>query len=321
MPLPSRLSGTVPSPSPRGNSGGHVAPNSFEGLKRRVLAKLEDRLDPNTSKRMPVSLLRQSIRSQAEQVADQEIKGQLARPERDRLVDEVLAELLGYGPLDELFRDPAVREIMVTGPHAVLARRDQHWLPTNVKFRDEEHVRDCLEKIATHADAVGGILASMAVFDVKLPNGFRVVAVMPPEALGQPASAVLVRGEVIPTPMVTPAPIGGGGTGTHTPLAGGTGSRGALAPVGYDLQTPAPQASPLESDGDQHLARYRTRITDRILKKMANLGVFDLRRIDPNELRKVVAAYVAEYCQVENIYLSDTDQAKLTLEILTGINR
>src|SRR5262245_1046143 len=77
---------------------------SFESLKSRIVAKLEERLDTSTSKRMPSSLLRQSLLSAAEQITEQEGRA-LAKPDRERMVAEVLAELLGYGPLVELFQD------------------------------------------------------------------------------------------------------------------------------------------------------------------------------------------------------------------------
>ena len=176
---------------------------SLEAVKRRVLAKLEERLDMSASKRMPQSLLRQSLRQQADQAADQETRG-FAKADRDRLVEEVLGELLGYGPLEELFADPGVREVMVIGPGAVIARREHgQWLPTSVKFRDETHVRATLDRIATHADPIGPVMASMVVFDMKLPNGFRALAVIPPEALGQPATAAFVRERSFP-PQVPP---------------------------------------------------------------------------------------------------------------------
>src|SRR5690242_12305978 len=114
---------------------------SFEAIKTRVLARLEDRTELTSSKRMPPSILRQGLRTAAEQAAEIEARG-MGRVDRDRLVDEVLSELLGYGPLEELFRDAAVREVLVAGPHAVIVRRDHAgWAPCNVRFRDEEHLR------------------------------------------------------------------------------------------------------------------------------------------------------------------------------------
>ena len=92
VPTAARKSGPIPYPGTQ----------SFELAKTRVLAKLEDRFDPTASKRMPPALLRQSIRQHAEQIAEQEARG-LSKPERERLIDEALAELL-WDPLESTCR-------------------------------------------------------------------------------------------------------------------------------------------------------------------------------------------------------------------------
>jgi pilus assembly protein CpaF len=308
--------------------------HSIEGLKTRILAKLEDRLDPSASKRMPASLLRQSIRTHAEQVTDVEARG-LPRVERDRLVDEVLAELLGYGPLDSLFKDPTVREIMVTGPHMVIARRDQgQWLPTSVKYRDEDHVRWSLDKLATHADPVGGSLSSTNLFDLLLPNGFRVIGLIPPPALGQPANASFIRVETTATPTVAaeppqmtlsksnPSPISSGSSASTRPVPGGI--TASPRPGSGLIHTPPPRNGSSDaaiSNGSDTLAKHRNRIIERLISKLARLGVYDIQRVEINELRKAVTAYVREYVAIENIYLSETDQCRLMLEILAAMQR
>jgi len=301
---------------------------SFEAIKTRALAKLEDRMDPSTSKRMPASLLRQSIRTHAEQIAETEGRG-LPKPERERLVEEVLAELLGYGPLEELFRDAGVREVMVTGPHAVIARRDQgQWLPTNIRFRDEDHLRSALDKLATHADPLGGMIASLNLFDLKLPNGFRAVGVIPPPALGQPATVAFIRVDAAPVPIPAdtvagPAsgryPMPSTGSGSTATARATPGSPTASPRPGSNLiTTPAPRAVPADADP---LAKHRNRIMERLTSKLASLGVYDVRRVEVTEFRKVVAAYVSEYVNSENVFLSDADQGRLMLEILTVMHR
>ena len=88
-------------------------------------------------------------------------------------MEEGLA-VCGYGPLAELFRDPSVREVMVAGPTTVLARRDTAgWVPTTARFANDEHLGESLDRLATHADPVGPVTASVHLFDLKLPNGFR----------------------------------------------------------------------------------------------------------------------------------------------------
>ena len=304
--LPSRPPGTPAAPSAARKSGPIAFPQaSYETVKRRVLLKLEERLDMSASKRMPQSLLRQSLRKQADQIAEQEARG-FPQADRDRMIDEALGELLGYGPLEELFADAAVREIMVTGPGAVIARRDQgQWLPTSVKFRDEDHVRSVLDRIATHADAVGPVMASMTVFDMKLPNGFRAIAVIPPAALGQPASAAFLREPPVPGPSgAAPSAPRSPGVALHTTPALRTG----------------PTDSPAPGERDP-LARYRARILERILTKFARMGLHDVSRLDVNDLQKVISAYVSEFGTTDKIYLSESDQDRLTLEILTSLRK
>jgi hypothetical protein len=288
---------------------------SFEAVKARVLARLEDRLDPAASKRMPTSLLRQSLRGSAEQLADQEARG-LCRPDRDRLVEEVLAELLGCGPLEELFRDPGVREVLVAGPHAVIARRAVgNWLPTSVKFRDAGHLLAVLDRLAARADPVGGATTSVNLFDLQLANGFRAVGVIPPPALGQPATAAFIRTES-PAAPVPPGPVPAAPPSGRCPPA--PGSITASPRPGSHLVGP-PEVPPSGDRGP--LARYRNRIVERLIAKFAALGVYDLQRVEVTELRKVVAAYIAEYCSAENIYLGDDDRGRLLLEIMTAMRR
>lgn len=301
---PQPLSGS--SGGPAGPRTGKFPPMSFDALKTRLLTRLEDRLDPSASKRMPASLLRQSLRTFTEQLADVEARS-LPRADRDRLVEEVLAELLGYGPLEELFKDPTVREVLVAGPHAVIARREMgNWLPTSIKFRDETHLLAALDRLATHADPVGGVTTSVNLFDLKLPNGFRAVGVVPPPALGHPATVAFIR--------IDPTNAAPGETPTPSSAAA-------------DVPTTSPKpgshlTGPPEGSGERSpLLRYRNRIIERLITRLAGLGVYDVSRVEVTELRKVVAAYIAEYCQTENIYLSETDRGRLLLEILTVMGR
>jgi hypothetical protein len=328
--VPKRPSGPYNPASAARTSGSIPFPGMqpFDAAKSRVLAKLEDRMDTSASKRMPSSLLRQTLRQQAELLTEQESRG-LIKSDRERLVEEVLAELLGYGPLDELFKDAAVREVMVTGPQVVIVRRElETWAPTNIRFRDEEHFRTALDRLATHADSVGGVTTSVNLFDLKLPNGFRAVGVVPPTALGASAVVAFIRVEPAPnaagttqaaasTPALnitspsadaTNKPVSGSITVSPRPVSGST----AIA-------APAPRTTLLaESDP---LVKHRNKIIERFISTLSRMGVYDLQRVEVAELRRVVAAYVAEYIAAENIYLSDSDQGRLQLEILTAMHR
>jgi len=301
---------------------------SLDTLKARIVAKLEERLDPGTSKRMPASLLRQSLLSAAEIITEQEARG-LPKAERVRLVADVLAELLGYGPLEELFADLTVREIMVAGPHAVIVRYDgSEWLPSNVKYRDEDHIRAAIDRLAAHADPVGGVTTSVNLFDLKLPNGFRAVAVVPPVALGVGATLAFVRCE--PAAGSAPSPAAAAESSHGSDHSGGarppsSASVSSRPPSSQSVMTGSssaanPTGRPL-SGGLGALAYHRKQIIERLIAKLASMGIYDLHVLEVTELRRVVAAFITEYSAKEKIYISDTDQGRLQLEILTAMQR
>ena len=296
---------------------------------------------------MPSSILRQGLRAYAEQLTELE-GSRLPKADRERLVDEVLAELLGYGPLDELFRDPAVREVMVTGPNVVLVRRDTAgWVPTNVRFKDEAHLRAALDRLATHADPVGAVTASVNLFDLKLPNGFRAVAVIPPDAVGQSPRVAFVRVEANP-PLLAAEPLkpatsrllasattrplskSDSAATTRSPLESasaataraGSDSAAHAKPPSVSRMTPPGRPSPLEfTPSRDPIQVYRKLITERLYTKLAQHGLYDLARVDDVELRKILAAFIAEYCTQERLYFSDDDQARMLLEIMVSMRR
>ena len=328
MSLPQRNSGSFPMPGNRGAGPGHTIP-AYEVLKVRVLMKLQDKLDGQASKRMPESLLRQTAKQIIEQVVDADFP-RMSRGERDRLSEDVLSEAFGFGPLEELFRDPTVKEILVLGPQAIVVRREVGWVPTNVKFLDPDHLQETLDKVAMHGEVVSPGLPPAAI-DTKLPNGFRVVAVIPPPILDQSATVLFTRTEDAPKPAPPPKPastmiptvapaVPPSGTFPKAPTTSGSSSK---ATASGRFPTPQPRHSPLDSPapGEGPLTRHRVRITERLIKKMASLGVYDLQRVEITELRKVVTAYIREYCEVEKILLSDSEQGRLMLEILTGMHR
>ena len=207
-------------PAARAGGPGQSVP-AYDVFKVRILLKLQDRLDPAKVKRMPESLLRQTARVTAEQLVEAEC-GRMNKSDRDRMVEEVLAEAFGFGPLDEFFADPHVREVLVLGTQAVLVRKDSGWVPTNVRFKDADHLQEILEKVNTYGDSASGTLP-LSAMDTRLPNGFRAVAVIPPPAVEQAPMAVFVRAEP-PTPAANGSVLSASGVAAvmHRPLPTGS---------------------------------------------------------------------------------------------------
>ena len=102
----------------------------------------------------------------------------------DRLVEAVVDDAVGLGPLESLMRDPTVTEVIANGPAAVYTERRGRLTPEPVRFRDAEHLRQVIERVV----GAGGRRVDDAspMVDVRLPDGSRVNAVLPPLALDGP---------------------------------------------------------------------------------------------------------------------------------------
>lgn len=102
----------------------------------------------------------------------------LNRREQERIFGEIVSELLGLGPIDQLLKDPAITEIMVNGPKQVYIEREGKIEATDITFRDEQHLLYYIEKIVS---PVGRSVTEFEPFiDVRLKDGSRVNVVRSP---------------------------------------------------------------------------------------------------------------------------------------------
>jgi pilus assembly protein CpaF len=117
-------------------------------------------------------------------------KRSLPIPDEDleRLTRDVVDEVCGLGPIQELLRDPSVSEIMVNGPRKVYCERQGHLELTNKVFRDGKHIREIIERIMVPLGRMPDIAHPMA--DGRLADGSRVNAVIPPVAIDGPTLTI-----------------------------------------------------------------------------------------------------------------------------------
>jgi pilus assembly protein CpaF len=101
--------------------------------------------------------------------------------ERSELQQEIIDEILGLGPLEDLMRDPAVSEIMVNGSDTIYVERGGKLTLTDRRFNDERHLRTIIERII--APLGRRIDESSPMVDARLPDGSRVNAIIEPLAL------------------------------------------------------------------------------------------------------------------------------------------
>src|SRR5438309_10728414 len=176
----SRMGGTNQSGSAQAASADRQSNKSFEELKRLIHGKLVDKLDLSRVSDLQGDTLRREIRLVVERLCDTE-NPLLNRMERERLIDEVLDETFGFGPLEMLLKDPTISDILVNGPYKVYVERRGKLEKTDVKFRDNEHLLQIIDRIVSKVGR--RVDETSPMVDARLPDGSRVNAIIPPLAL------------------------------------------------------------------------------------------------------------------------------------------
>ncbi len=151
----------------------------FRDLKNRIHDRLLAELDP----KMDVTKT-EEVRRQIEEMFDALLSQEnrvLTRADRQRLLEQIVAEILGLGPIEPYLHDDTLTEIMVNGPNAVYIERAGKIEPTDVKFEDDEHVLRIIDRIVSPLGR--RIDESQPYVDARLPDGSRVNAVIPPLSL------------------------------------------------------------------------------------------------------------------------------------------
>jgi pilus assembly protein CpaF len=118
----------------------------------------------------------------------------MSRMESEWLVQEILNEVLGYGPLEPLLRDPDISDILVNGFDKVWVERAGKLEKASVRFRSDAHLMQIIDRIVT---SVGRrIDETNPMVDARLPDGSRVNAIIPPLALDGPSVSIRRFGTV-----------------------------------------------------------------------------------------------------------------------------
>lgn len=161
----------------RGFDGGNT---SFEDLKTLIHGKLVDKLDLSRLGDLEGDTLRREIRLVVEHLCDSE-NPLLNRSERERLIEEVLDETFGFGPLELLLKDTEVSDIMINGPKHVFVEKQGRLQRSDVVFRDNDHLMQILDRIVSKVGR--RVDETSPMVDARLPDGSRLNAVISPLAL------------------------------------------------------------------------------------------------------------------------------------------
>ncbi len=160
---------------------------AFEEIKTRIHAKLVDKLDLSRVGDLKGETLKREIRMVVEHLCDAE-DTLLNRQERDRIVEEVLDETFGLGPLEILLKDAAVSDILINGPKNIYVEKGGQMQKTEVEFRDNKHLLQIIDRIVSRVGR--RVDETCPMVDARLEDGSRVNAIIPPLALDGAAMSI-----------------------------------------------------------------------------------------------------------------------------------
>jgi pilus assembly protein CpaF len=156
-------------------------------LRLRIHERLLEVLNLSLLEKTPRETLRLEIRDVVSQLLAQE-KRLLTALQTDQLIEDVLDELLGLGPLEPLLKDDTISDILINTHRAVYVERRGRLEETNVHFQDTRHLLRIINKIVS---AVGRrVDESQPMVDARLSDGSRVNAIIPPLAVDGPLVSI-----------------------------------------------------------------------------------------------------------------------------------
>jgi len=161
--------------------------DSYHELKHELHQKLIEKIDLQTIEKLPREQLRDELRLILNQLlALSDLP--LNRVEREQMVEELLDEVTGLGPLEPLLADTTISDIMVNGYATCYIERFGKLELTQVRFRDNAHLQQIITRIVSRVGR--RIDESSPMADARLPDGARVNAIIPPLAIDGPVLSI-----------------------------------------------------------------------------------------------------------------------------------
>ena len=173
-------------------SADEVREESYQAIKKEIHTHIIDEMPDDLQRVISQSSADQKeLRRLVEGMCADAIKDNpFAIPlgDRERLVEELISEILGLGPIEPLLKDSSVTEVMVNGPDSIYIERKGRLQKTDVRFRNTEHLMHIIDRIVT---AVGRrVDESSPMVDARLADGSRVNVIIPPLSLTGPCVTI-----------------------------------------------------------------------------------------------------------------------------------
>jgi pilus assembly protein CpaF len=160
---------------------------AFRELKGELHRRLVDRLDLKALERLPPERVHDELRGLlVGMVASGAVP--LNQVERDRLIQEILDDVTGLGPIEPLLSDPDVDDILVNTASTVYVERAGKLELTAVRFDSNDHLMQVITRIVSRVGR--RVDETSPMVDARLPDGSRVNAIVPPLAIDGPVLSI-----------------------------------------------------------------------------------------------------------------------------------
>ncbi|MGM0380490.1 MAG: CpaF family protein [bacterium] len=192
MSLLQRLEKAKDGEASRKKSGGSSEPSSpEERLKEEVHSRVVEQIGSDAMQMGEAEDKRDQLRGKIEELvitvgSEQGIS--LSRSEHERVIEDLLNEILGLGPIEPLLDEPDITEIMINGPDKIYVEKKGRLTEADVAFKDDEHLMNMIQKIV--APLGRRVDESQPYCDARLPDGSRVNIIIPPLALEGPTVTI-----------------------------------------------------------------------------------------------------------------------------------
>ncbi len=169
-----------------GLAGIVVDRDKLRDFRNQIVSRIQNSIGPNTVLTKDEKTMKE-LATKFKLIYDQ-LQLNLPQEQQKVLFDEVLAEMVGFGPLEQLLVDDTITEIMVNGPKQIFIEQRGKLTETNVTFENDEHVMRVINRII--APLGRRIDRKSPMVDARLPDGSRVNAIIPPCAIKGPSITI-----------------------------------------------------------------------------------------------------------------------------------
>ena len=164
------------------------AESTYKDLRKRIHSRLLEELDTG---KINADVDSDSVKQQIVNLIEALLKEQgvpLASSDKKRLIEELVDDILGLGPIEPLLRDPTVNDVLVNGPKMVYVERKGVLEKTEVLFDDEGHLMRVINRIVSRVGR--RVDESSPMVDARLKDGSRVNAIILPLSIDGAALSI-----------------------------------------------------------------------------------------------------------------------------------